>query len=71
MGFKHGGSAIPSAAVARAPAASALAKEVLRADASQSFRLESAVLGFVALVSAWPIAIMIQEVIRLLTLIYA
>ncbi len=55
----------------RRPGFSALAKEVLRADASQSFRLESAVLGFVALVSAWPIAIMIQEVIRLLTLIYA
>lgn len=55
----------------RRPGFSALAKEVLRADASQSFRLESAVLAFVALVSAWPIAIMIQEVIRLLTLIYA
>lgn len=55
----------------RRPGFSALAKEVLRANASQRFRLESAVLGFVALVSAWPIAIMIQEVIRLLTLIYA
>ena len=50
----------------RRPGFSALAKEVLRADASQSFRLESAVLGLVTLVSAWPIAIMIQEVIRLL-----
>jgi len=38
----------------------------LRADASQSFRLESAVLGFVTLVAAWPIAVMIHEVIRLL-----
>ena len=44
-----------------------LAKEVLRADASQRFRLETAVLGFVTLISAWPIAIMIHEVIRLLT----
>jgi hypothetical protein len=44
-----------------------LAREVLRADASQSFRLERAVLGFVTLVSAWPIAIMIYEVIRLLS----
>lgn len=44
-----------------------LAKEVLRADASQRFRLETAVLGFVTLISAWPIAIMIYEVIRLLT----
>ena len=44
-----------------------LAKEVLRADASRRFRLETAVLGFVTLISAWPIAIMIHEVIRLLT----
>ncbi len=35
-------------------------------DASRSFRLETAVLGFVTLVCAWPIAIMIREVIRLL-----
>src|SRR6266545_4091370 len=41
-------------------------KEVLRADASRGFRLESAVLAFVAIVSAWPIAVMIHEVIRLL-----
>jgi len=47
----------------RRPGLSALAKEV---GANRSFRLESAVLGFVALVSAWPIAIMIHEVIRLL-----
>jgi hypothetical protein len=55
----------------RRPGFNALAKEVLRADSSRSFRLESAVLGLVALVSAWPIAIMIHEVIRLLILIYA
>ena len=50
----------------RRPNFTGLAKEVLRADASRSFRLESAVLGFVTIVSAWPIAIMIHEVIRLL-----
>ena len=50
----------------RRPNFSGLAKEVLRADASRSFRLESAVLAFVTIVSAWPIAIMIHEVIRLL-----
>ena len=43
-----------------------LANEVLRSDASRSFRLETAVLSFVTLVSAWPIAVMIHEVIRLL-----
>jgi hypothetical protein len=48
------------------PGFSRLAREVLRADASRTFGLETAVLGFVALVSAWPIAIMIREVIRLL-----
>jgi len=50
----------------RRPNFTGLAKEVLRADASRSFRLESAVLAFVTIVSAWPIAIMIHEVIRLL-----
>ena len=50
----------------RRPGFSNLAKEVLRSDASRSFRLESAVLGFVTLVCAWPLAIMIHEVIRLL-----
>ena len=50
----------------RRPNFSGLAKEVLRSDASRSFRLESAVLGFVTIVSAWPVAIMIHEVIRLL-----
>ncbi len=50
----------------RKPGFSRLADEVLRADASRSFRLEAAVLGLVALVAAWPIAIMIHEVYRLL-----
>jgi hypothetical protein len=50
----------------RRPGLSRLAREVLLADASRNFRLESAVLGLVSLVCAWPIAIMIGEVIRLL-----
>jgi len=50
----------------RRPNFSRLATEVLRADASRSFRVESAVLGFVSLVAAWPVAVMIHEVIRLL-----
>ena len=50
----------------RRPGLSQLTQEVLRADASRSFRLETAVLSFVALVCAWPIAIMIHEVYRLL-----
>lgn len=50
----------------RRPNFTGLAKEVLRAGASRSFRLESAVLGFVTIVSAWPVAVMIHEVIRLL-----
>lgn len=50
----------------RRPGFSRLAREVLRTDASRSFRLESAVLAFVSLVCAWPIAIMIHEVYRLL-----
>jgi hypothetical protein len=49
----------------RRPDFGAFAKEV-RADASRRFRLESAMLGLVALVSAWPIAMMILEVIRFL-----
>ena len=57
--FDGGGSA-------RRPGFSNLAREVLWADASRSFRLETAVLGFVALVCAWPIAVMIHEVYRLL-----
>ena len=50
----------------RRPNFSGLAREALRVDASRSFRLESAVLGFVTIVSAWPVAVMIHEVIRLL-----
>ena len=50
----------------RRPNFSRLAKEVLRADSSRSFRLESAILAFVGIVSAWPVAIMIHEVIRFL-----
>lgn len=57
-----GGGDLPS----RRPGFTELAKEVLRADASHSFRLESALLGFVTLVCAWPIGLMIHEVIRLL-----
>jgi hypothetical protein len=50
----------------RRPGFSRLAREVLRSDASRIFATETAVLGFVTLVSAWPIAIMVREVIRLL-----
>jgi hypothetical protein len=50
----------------RRPGFNALAREVLRADASRTFRLETAVLGFITLVVAWPVAVMIYEVIRLL-----
>ena len=50
----------------RRPGFTRLASEVLRADASRTFRLETTILGLVTLVSAWPIAIMIHEVIRLL-----
>src|SRR5690349_9967800 len=53
----------------RRPGFSALAKEVLREDTSRRFRLEAAVLGLVALVSAWPMAMMIHEVIRFRTLV--
>ena len=41
-----------------------LAREVLRADASRNFGLETAVLALVTLASAWPIIAMIREVIR-------
>ena len=47
------------------PGFNRLAREVLRADASRTFGLEMAVLALVTLVSAWPIIVMIREVIRL------
>jgi hypothetical protein len=50
----------------RRPNFTGLAKEVLRADASRSFRIEAAVLGLITLVAAWPIIMMIHEVIRIL-----
>lgn len=62
FGGSFGGSDLPWPR----PGFSRLAREVLVADASRSFRLETALLGFVTLVSAWPIAVMIREVIRLL-----
>lgn len=62
FGGSFGGSGLPW----RRPGFSGLAREVLLGDASRSFRLETAVLGFVTLVCAWPIAVMIREVIRLL-----
>lgn len=62
FGGSFGGDDSPS----RRPGFTGLAKEVLRADASRSFRLESAVFGLVTLVCAWPIGLMIHEVIRLL-----
>jgi hypothetical protein len=43
-----------------------LTQEVLRGDASRSFGIETAVLALITLVSAWPIAIMISAIIRLL-----
>jgi hypothetical protein len=61
-----GGSNFDGGRPVRPPGFTRLANEVLRSDASRSFRLETAVLGFVTLVSAWPIALMIREVIRLL-----
>ena len=62
FGGSFGGNDLPW----RRPNFSGLAKEVLRSDASRSFRLESAVLALVTIVTAWPVAIMIHEVIRLL-----
>jgi hypothetical protein len=58
--FAFGGAPAPR------PGFSRLAREVLRRDASRTFGVETAVLGLVTLISAWPIAIMIREVIRLL-----
>jgi len=62
FGGSYGGGGLPW----RRPGFSGLAKQVLAADASRSFRLETAILGFVTLVTAWPIAVMLREVIRLL-----
>jgi hypothetical protein len=62
FGISFGGNDGPG----RLPNFSRLAREVLRSDASRSFRVETAVLGFVSLVAAWPVAMMIREVIRLL-----
>lgn len=62
FGGSFGGNNLPW----RRPNFTALAREVLRSDASRSFRLETTVLAFVTLISAWPIAVMIREVIRLL-----
>ena len=50
----------------RRPGFTLLTREVLLTDASRSVRLETAVLGFVSLICAWPIVIMIHEVIRFL-----
>ena len=60
-GFNYGGGQPP-----RPPGFTRLAREVFRRDESRTFRLERAVLGFVTLATAWPIAVMIYEVIRLL-----
>jgi hypothetical protein len=62
FGVSFGGNDGPG----RLPNFSRLAREVLHSDASKSFRVETAVLGFVSLVAAWPIAMMIHEVVRLL-----
>ena|SRR6266446_3415394 len=63
---REGDSRFGGGAPAPRPGFSRLAREALRADASRSFAVETAVLGLVALVSAWPIVLMIHEVIRLL-----
>jgi hypothetical protein len=63
---QDGGSTFGGGAPAPRPGFSRLANEVLRSDASRSFGVETAVLGLVTLASAWPIALMIREVIRLL-----
>jgi hypothetical protein len=62
FGGSGGGNSWPP----RRPGFNRLAREVLRAHASQSFRIESAILGLVTLAAAWPIAVMIHEVIRFL-----
>jgi hypothetical protein len=42
-----------------------LANEVLRSDPSRTFWFEATALGVVTLVSFWPVAVMVREVIRL------
>jgi len=63
---RFGGSFGWSDSPQRRPGLSRPAREVLLAEASRNFRLESAVLGLVSLACVWPMAIMIGEVIRLL-----
>ena len=63
---QKGGTTFGGGQPARPPGFTQLANEVLRSDASRTFRLETAVLGLITLASAWPIAVMIREVIRLL-----
>ena len=53
-------------APARRSALNRLTQEALGSDANRSFRIETAVLALITIVSAWPIAIMISAVIRLL-----
>ena len=43
-----------------------LTQEVLRSDPSGNYRIESAVLALIALIAAWPIAMMLEQVIRFL-----
>ncbi len=61
-----GGSFGDSDTPPRRPGFDRLAREAMRADATHSFRFEAAVFGLVSLVCAWPIGIMLHEVIRLL-----
>jgi hypothetical protein len=50
----------------RRPGFSGLAGKVLLAGASRGFRIEMAIFGIVALVCAWPIVMMIRELLYLL-----
>jgi hypothetical protein len=63
---RGGGFSFDGGGPARRPNFSRLAREVLRADASRTFAIETAVLGLITIVSFWPIAIMIHQVYRLL-----
>jgi hypothetical protein len=62
FGNSFDGSDLPQ----RRPNFNRLAREVLRADASRNFKIETAVLGLVSLACAWPMAIMIHEVYLIL-----